>query len=401
MVRRPLLLRRLSITAASILLATPPILAVAQDDAAAPADVVTTVDASLLDTITQQIESEIEAQRIVGLSAGLIIDGKVAHTLHFGFEDLASGIETSDATMYRWASISKPLTAIVAMQLADEGQLDLDADVRDLVPEFPEKPWAITARQLLCHQGGIVHYTNGQVVATEREYDRENPFQETILALDRFMESPLICEPGTRYSYTTHGYILLGAVVERAASDRYCDLVGTRIAQPLGMTTLQPDYQWVDIANRTVGYRRLDQSGHRPSHNNDVSWKLPGGGWISNVRDLALFAAGVMNVEFLPPPIAQEMWTRQTTSEGEETTYGLGFTVGSVNDILVVGHSGSQEKTRTNMLLAPQKRAGVVIMCNTEGAQLHNLTRDILRMLVDAEAGAVKPSDSGDHDRLP
>src|SRR5690606_39440750 len=66
------------------------------------------------------------------------------------------------------ASISKPLTAVAAMQLALAQELDLEADVRVLVPEFPEQSWPVTARHLLCHQGGIVHYTNGKVVRVEQ-----------------------------------------------------------------------------------------------------------------------------------------------------------------------------------------------------------------------------------------
>ncbi len=96
--------------------------------------------------LIERLEQEIEKQGLVGLSAGVVMDGKVAGTLHFGHEDRENGIASSRDTMYRWASISKPLTAIVAMLAAEDGRLDLDADIRTYVPEFPEKPWTITAR---------------------------------------------------------------------------------------------------------------------------------------------------------------------------------------------------------------------------------------------------------------
>jgi len=331
--------------------------------------------------IADRVAAEVEKQAIVGLSVGLVIDGVVARTLHVGFEDRERGIAASERTMYRWASISKPITAIVAMIAASEGRLNLDRDIGALVPEFPDKPWPITARQLLTHQGGIVHYANGKVLRTRREYAVEHPFADTILALDTFKESPLVCEPGSQHAYSTHGYMLLAAVVERAMGSPYPDLVRQRIAQPLGMTTLRPDYQWEDIPNRAVGYRR--RLGEVvPSTNTDVSWKLGGGGWISNVEDLARFAAGLMGDDILAESTREAMWTRQATRDGAATNYGLGFTVGESDGTRIVGHSGSQEKTRTNLLIAPDHRAAVAIMCNSEFANLGELSRDVLRLLL-------------------
>jgi CubicO group peptidase (beta-lactamase class C family) len=331
--------------------------------------------------VAERVTAEVEKQAIVGLSVGLVIDGVLARTLHVGFEDRERGIAASDRTMYRWASISKPLTAIVAMIAASEGRLDLDRDIRELVPEFPEKPWPITGRQLLTHQGGIVHYTNGRVIRTRREYAVEHPFADAILALDMFKESPLVCEPGTRHAYTTHGYMLLAAVVERAMDSPYTVLVRERIALPLGMTTLRPDYQWEDIPNRAIGYRR--RLGEIiPSTDTDVSWKLGGGGWISNVEDLARLAKGLMSDDMLPESTREAMWTRQTTRDGVATNYGLGFTLGELDGTRLVGHGGSQEKTRTSLLIAPDHRAAVAIMCNSEFANLGALTRDVLRLLL-------------------
>ena len=112
-------------------------------------------------TIDRAIQAEMERQRIVGLALGCIRDGQVVYTKGFGFEDRERRIPVSGQTLFRWASVSKPLTAIAAWQLVEKQRLDLDADVRTLVPEFPDKGTKITARQLMCHQGGIVHYTNG------------------------------------------------------------------------------------------------------------------------------------------------------------------------------------------------------------------------------------------------
>src|SRR6188768_1820815 len=117
------------------------------------------------------VASEVERQQLIGLSVAIARAGGTVHVAHFGWEDRDRAIPCTDETMYRLASISKPITAVVALQLANEKKLDLDRDVRGYVPEFPAQPHTITARQLLCHQGGIVHYKNGPVITTPARTD--------------------------------------------------------------------------------------------------------------------------------------------------------------------------------------------------------------------------------------
>lgn len=372
----------------------------AQQTAAQPqpqiADATQTLPARITDQITARINREVEAQNIVGISIALVRDGRIVHTQHFGWEDRENQIPASDDTMYRWASISKPLTAIVAMQLWEKGRMDLDCDIRQYISEFPPPAdqKLITSRQLLCHQGGIVHYTNGPVIKTPRP-DLNGRYFDIIDALDTFKESPLVAIPGEAYSYTTHGYILLGAAVQRAGDQPYPEQVRDRITQPLGMTTLQPDYQWEVIPHRAVGYR---QARRRPaaegeaeapvqmitSTNTDVSWKLAGGGWISNVSDLALLGLGMLEHKLVTPETRELMWTRQQTADGATTSYGLGFQIAQLDGELLVSHGGSQEKSRTLLTMLPGHNAAVAIMCNTEGTNLTPLGRDLLRLITAA-----------------
>lgn len=341
-----------------------------------------------LSPIRERTQQEVTAQKIVGLSLAIAKDGKLVAIESFGFEDRENDVAASSDTMYRWASVSKPLTAVVTMQLVKEGKLNLDADIRTLVPEFPEKSWPITSRQLLCHQGGIVHYTNGKVIKTERTYDSPHPFKDVILALDHFKESPLLHEPGTVYSYTTHGFMLLSAVAERAAKVPFAGLVKTRISMPCGITTLRPDYQWESIPHRAVGYKKSVGGGGGggdgeemvKSTNTDVSWKLGGGGFISTASDMARFGLGMITGKLVDDATRTQMWTRQKTRDGKETTYGLGFAVGTMDGTLVVEHSGAQEKAATQLLLLPERGIVVAIMCNTEGSRLGPLSRDLAKL---------------------
>lgn len=321
-------------------------------------------DPPLEAALHEALEVEFERQGLVGLAVAVVVGDEIEE-LYFGQADREAGIPVGPSTMFRWASISKPLVAVRAVQLAEAERLDLDADVRTLVPEFPEKPWPVTPRQLAGHLGGIVHYSNGEVVRTKREYEQEHPFEDTVVALDRFKESPLVAQPGTRYSYSTHGYMLLGAAVTRAGGAPLHEQIDGSIAVPLGMSSLQPDYQWVEIPGRARGYQRV-AGVVLPSVDRDVSWKLAGGGFISTVGDLARFARGLMGEALLPQEALDLMWTRQRLASGERTSYGLGFGLASAGGERVIRHTGSQPKTRTLLSLRPDSQRAVVVMTNSE-----------------------------------
>lgn len=140
--------------------------------------------------VDETVITQMQQQHLVGLSIGIIQDGAVAYTAGYGLSDREAGTPVTADTMYRWASISKPLTAVAAMQLVDANKLDLDADVRTLVPEFPDPGSPVTTRQLLGHLGGIVHYRNGPVVPTQRAYAEPHPHADVVKALDTFKASP-------------------------------------------------------------------------------------------------------------------------------------------------------------------------------------------------------------------
>ena len=337
-------------------------------------------DAGLARQVDEVMAEEMIRQELVGAAVGVLVDNQIVYLKGYGLEDRENKIPVTRKTLFRWASISKPLTAIAALQLEKKGQLNLEADVRKYVPEFPEKNATITSRDLLCHQGGIVHYTNGVVIAAQREYNTPHPFEDVVVGLDNFLESPLVNDPGEKYSYTTRGYMLLSAVVQRAGKQKYIDQVQARIARPLRMRTLQPDYQWMDIPHRAVGYRKRNGN-VEPSTNTDVSWKLGGGGFISNIDDLARFAEGLLNGRLVEKETEIRMWTPQKLRNGKATQYGFGFSFRGEGAARRVRHTGSQEKTRTRMILLPAKRLGVVLMCNSEHCKTADIVDRLLKIL--------------------
>jgi serine beta-lactamase-like protein LACTB len=318
------------------------------------------------------VEAEAERQNAVGVAVGVLIDGHIAFYSSTGHQDREAVIPVSRRTMFRWASISKSLTAITLLQLAEQNLLSIDQTLNHYLPDYPPqrtsdgKSHDITLEQLLTHQSGIVHYTNGTVQGTPRNYLRPHPFKQVQLALNGFNQSLLVHVPGNAYAYTTRGYILLSAVVEQVARRPFHIQIHQMIAQPLGMTTLQPDYQWRRIPNRAVGYRKLTTGKIVPSSDTDVSWKLGGGGFISTIDDLAKFAEGLLQHKLVSKESETMMFSRHALTDGTLTNYGLGFQSTEFNGRPTVGHSGSQEKTKTRLALDLKSKSGVVLMSNSE-----------------------------------
>jgi len=331
----------------------------------------TELDFSTRKAIDLAVVAEMEKQEVVGLAIGVIQDGKVVYTQGYGYADRSKKRKVNDSTLFRWASVAKPMTAVAAMQLVEAGKLDLDEDIRILVPEYPDKGEVITMRQILGHLGGMPHYQDG-IIKSEVEYKLKHPFEDVVVALDNFKETPLVSTPGNSYHYSTHGFILASAAIQRAGEEQFAKQVEKRIAKPLKMHSLEPDYQWKSRSKRAKGYKKVNGKVVE-STNTDVSWKLGAGGWMSNIGDLAKFAAGLMGDELVSQESKNMMWEQQKDAAGKGTGYGLGFGVSMQDNSLKVSHSGAQEKTRTRMVIYPSmdspvvsKNHGVVIMTNSE-----------------------------------
>jgi len=330
-------------------------------------------------TVDAVARDEQESQQLVGLAIGVIRGGETAYLAGYGWADREQRQEVTQETVFNWASNSKPLGAVIAMQLVESGWLDLDADVRNYVPEFPDPGVVITTRHLLCHQSGIPHYRNGVIVPTPRTYDTAWPFLDPLRSLDKFRASPLIFSPGERMEYSSYAYVLLSAVLQRAGDEPYGEQVRRRISAPLKMQSLQ-----LDLPRRrtdwAVGYERRDDA-IVPAIDNAEYWKHAAGGYKSSVEDFARWACGLLGDELLTERSKSEMWTAQTTNDGEATRFGLGFIIANDADRWQVSHSGSQSETRTQMAIYPRESLGVVVMCNTNHADTPRIGAAVLGAL--------------------
>jgi len=325
--------------------------------------------------IEELITQEMSRQKIPMVTAAVAVNGELRWSSGYGYADIENSVPAKAATVHRLGSISKPLTAVAALQLWEAGRLDLDAPVQKYVPEFPEKQAPVTARLLLCHQGGIRHYQNLDEVGSTRHYSALVP------TLQIFAKDPLVAEPGAKYSYSTYGYNLLGAVVERAAGMRFMDYLQQALLRPAGMTATRDDSTFAVIPNRARGYARTESGELRNCDLADTSNKIPGGGMVSTAADLVRFALAVRNGKLLKRDTVDMMFTAQRTRTGQPTPYGLGWMIQELDKSKLVLHGGGQQGTSTLFAMLPKEGIAVALLCNLERAEPGPMLHGVLRVL--------------------
>jgi serine beta-lactamase-like protein LACTB len=331
--------------------------------------------------IEAAVSAFMASTHVPGVSVGVVENGEYEWGGGFGFADLENKVPASEQTLFRLASISKPLTATAAMELWERGKLDLDAPVQKYCPAFPQKPWPISTRQVMGHLAGIRHYKSGS--QDDPEVGNTKHFDDPIKGgLDFFENEPLLSQPGTKFRYSTQGYTLVGCVIEGAAGAKYADFVRQNVFAPAGMEHTQVDDRFAIIPYRTRFYQKSQAGAVENADFLDSSYKIPGGGWLSSAEDMGRFEVAILNDKLIRCATRDLMWTPLKTSDGSNNHYGLGWGSADEAGVAVVGHTGGQQGTSTAFLLAPAQRTGVVVLTNMEGVGARELAVEILKILV-------------------
>jgi len=326
--------------------------------------------------VEKAITAFMSQNNVPGLSIAVVENGALVWENGYGLADLENFVPAKAGTVYRLASVSKPITATAILQLYERGKIDLDAPIQKYCPAFPQKPWPITTRELLGHLGGIRWYQGDEMLSTRR-YDNMTD------SLKIFANDPLVAQPGTAFHYTTYGYTVLGCVLEGASGEKYVDFVQKNIFAPAGMVHTEADDEHKIIHNRAQGYQKSKTGEILNSDLADTSYKIPGGGWVSTAGDMARFAIAMEDNTLIKAETRELMWTPQKTSDGKATGYGMGFGVSNDAGVRVVGHSGGQQRVATALALAPDKEMAVVVLCNLEESGPMDFAKELLKSLAE------------------
>ena len=331
-------------------------------------------------------EKEMAENTITGMSIALVDNQKVIWQKGFGYADLENEILATPETIYRAGSIAKVFTAAAAMQLAEQGKIDIDQPLVTALPEFAIKtrfPSAgpVTPRNMMCHHSGLPsNFFQGLFVRNPEAF-------ETVV--DSIKDEHLAFPPNYVFSYSNLGMALLGATVQKVSGKPFNDYMEHNFFKPMGM-------QQSSFAPRAVT-KAYDHN--KPAEVYSLR-DMPAANLLSNVIDLSQFlkmnfADGkAAQQQILKPASIQEMLRVQ--NKDFPLTFnayvGLGWMMHGM-DIPGGGpvalHGGSLPDSHSMMAMLPEHKLGVVILSNsaTSATSVSKIASNALRLMLEAKTG--------------
>ena len=340
--------------------------------------------------ISWLIGQEMDAADVTGLSIALVDDQQVVWAQGFGFADKAAEIKATPDTVYHLGSIAKVFTATAAMQLAEQGRLDIDRPLQRYLPQFSIRSRfgdtaGITPRNIMTHHSGLPGYW------VRGMSDRHPaPFEEQVTAVrEEYMTAP----PNTVFAYSNLGVSLLGAAIGEISGDCYAGHMNRYVLQPLGMTRSE-------FAARIPGKAYKDDKEVEAIPLRD----LPSSSLLSSASDMTrfmrmLFADGKFEGrQIIKPESLREMVRVQNAGVPLDFDFkmGLGWMLSGV-DVpgagTVASHGGTTLNYHTMLAVLPEHKLGVVVLSNSANAQaaVAKVTEATLRLALEAKRGIVQP----------
>ncbi|KNB52496.1 penicillin-binding protein [Streptomyces caatingaensis] len=359
-----------------------------------PGDLTTTV----FDTVRWQ--ARLEALRaehgVPGASLAVLAGGRV-HELASGVLHSGTGVEVTTDSVFQLGSVAKVYTATLVMQLAESGELDLDAPVTDVLPDFSvadaDAAGGITVRRLLSHTGGL---TCDFTLDTGRGDD----------CLARYVEAaegvPLDCPPGTALSYSSVGYNVLGRIVEVLTGLTWDEALKQRLLQPLGLerTMTLPE----EALRFRAAMGHLGEPGRDPEP--APVWDMmprsagPYGRVLATAGDVVRFARMHLDggmapdgTRVLDPGTVAMMRRREADCPDKWSVsadgWGLGWSLHDWNGVQGYGHDGAATGQYAYLRVVPE--TGLAIALTTNGGSARLLYAELFRELLQELAGVRMP----------
>jgi len=336
-------------------------------------------DVSLLQKhASNYLEECISFNEMAGVTAAIWKDGKTIWKDGKGHSDIENSITAEANMVHRIASISKPMTAIAILQLKEKGQLNLADPVIKHLPTFPKKYSDITINHLLNHTSGIKAYKSSSESFPTKQYDS---LEE---AVELFQNRSLANKPGEAYQYTTYGYVVLGAIIEKVSGVDYRSYMRENIWKVAGMENTDVEIFGQKYPNKSKLYIKNGDK-FSPDIQTNLSVKVPGGGIQSTVEDLLKFGQAVINHKLL----SAETFNLMITDSGKKKTgnpYGMGWFLYGKKDSpngRIIGHSGSQSGTSTQFMIYLDHNLIVATISNTNGVwnNVYNLNSKLAELV--------------------
>ncbi|MEU3623714.1 serine hydrolase [Amycolatopsis coloradensis] len=334
--------------------------------------------------------------RVPGAALGItrIVDGAEAH-VSFGVLNTATGVEVTEDSVFQIGSVSKVWTATVVMQLVDEGLLDLDAPISDVVPELrladPDVAKQVTMRHLLTHTSGI----DGDVFTDTGRGD--DCLERYVEILDQAAQNhPL----GETFSYCNSGFVLMGRVIEKLTGQTWDSAMREKLFTPLGLTHTVTLPEEALMFRAAVGHVAGEDEEPRPA----PIWGLPrnmgpAGLITATTKDVLGFArlhltGGLTpsGVRILTTASVAAMAEKQADLPEKHSlgdSWGLGWIRDDWSGRRVIGHDGNTIGQSAFLRLLPDQGLAVTLLTN--GGNTRDLFQELYREIFAELADVAMP----------
>lgn len=306
--------------------------------------------------------------KVPGASVAVARGGKVIYARGFGYSDVEAKELVQPNSLFRIASITKPITAVAVFQLIEQGKLKLDQPafaILDLKPHlengatFDERHNRITIRQLLQHTGGWDRDKAFDPMFRSIEIAKSlgvNPPAEPVHIIRYMLGRQLDFDPGTRYAYSNLGYCILGRIIEKLTGQTYDQYIQQNVLTPIGITDMRLGRTLLkDRADREVKYYPSNDGPSPAVVGPKLGEMVPEayggwyhealdahGGWIGSASDLVTFAAAFddpAHCKLLKADSIEQMWSRPPGAPGKkphgslkDSFYACGWSVRPAKD---------------------------------------------------------------------
>ena len=321
-----------------------------------------------------------------GAAVAVLKAGQTLHCQGYGLANLEWKQPITPQTVFGLGSTTKPFTATALMLLEQQEKLHLDDPIQTYLPEYPTGEHQVTLRHLLTHTSGIPNFVSRPEFWEQHAYTIASP--EAVVAL--FKDLPFDFAPGTRYSYSNSGYVLLGLVLERLTSLSYAEVIRQSLFAPLGMKHscyLEPG---PIILYRASGYEPAEQ-GYQHERDAAPAVKYAAGGLGSTLEDLAIWDAALREERLLNHATQARMEEPLRLADGQRENYGLGWGVGHYRQRRYVCHAGGVPGYRAFFGRFPDEAVAIIILSNRAGFDPARLAGQISQIVFDLPPRAREP----------
>jgi D-alanyl-D-alanine carboxypeptidase len=362
----------------------------------------TAANTARITEIDRLIRQTVTDGKAAGIVFGIQIADELPLTREYGLAEISTGRKVAPGDQFRIASITKPITAVAVLRLIELGKLSLTDPITRFFPDYPNGN-GITLYHLLSHTAGIPNWWEGGLPGNT---PADFPMCAQPHRYLQAMKSAALFPPGSQYSYSNSGYVLLGEIIEIVSGQSYESFVAQNVFEPAGMHDTEMERDGKNSPRSVSGYV-LDPA--KPGvFTPPATYPMPfaAGALRSTAADLLKFAQALRGAILLKPDSVKSMTTYARLADGRPVYegeyfppnaprgqpppyiakhgYGFGLNIMELHGKKAYYHSGGIAGFNSYLIHIPKNRTTIALIANTENGIVPPLEA-VLRIAVEIE----------------